>query len=919
MTSGIGPDLFGREAELAELRLALDGAGPARGVVMSGQAGAGKTMLLRAVVAEAAARGFVVLSAVASSAESRLSYAGLADLIGGVLDDVLDDLPAPQSTALQVALLRASGGAVDARTVYAGFLSVLRRLALRQPVLVAVDDLQWMDGPSARTVAFAVRRLVAEPVALIATRRLGEPTPADISGGLGGTVATLSVGPLGRDALARILRSADGGLPVPLVYRLCQVSAGNPLVALELARAARRLPVLPLADEPLPMPEEIGALVRDRLSHLGRDARRFLLLVAAGPQSRLSSVCQAFGDPDSAGKALDELRAAGVVTVRGERIDFGHPLFGSICYSDAVPAQRAEAHRRLAAQAVDVEHRARQLALASAGPDEKIAALLEEASVAASGRGAPDAAAELLSRALHMTPGNRPVDTARRMAAAGTEMMRAGDWPGARSLLSAAAQQAPLPALRATALLALAWGTYRDDGPVAARRILIEAQVAAADGPVPLKAAVYRALAWMDLLAGSLQDASRLARTGVVLAEQVGAEQVVSDALMAFCIAEFASGNGLDEALLERACALCEVTDPCNAGVWAPVLRMWAGDHDGARALLDTLAQARHLGDETVGASASYWLAELDWRCGNWEAAQRYLGDWASLAETGGARLARSLALAVRAYLLAPTGDTDTARVCATEALELAGGTDNRHPVALSKAALGFVELTAGDVVAAADALQGLRELLDRDGVVDPGIYLFAADEVEACLGAGRLDRAAATTAWLRAGAQRTGRPWGTAMAARCEGLLAGADGDLASAVARLTDALNAHQDVGMPFERGRTLLLLGVAQRRARRRADARQTLGEAVAVFNGLGARPWAARAAGEVERIGGRRPVGAGELTPAESRVAALAAAGLRNREISQKLYISEKTVDSTLSHVYLKLGVRSRAQLASRMGH
>lgn len=252
------------------------------------------------------------------------------------------------------------------------------------------------------------------------------------------------------------------------------------------------------------------------------------------------------------------------------------------------------------------------------------------------------------------------------------------------------------------------------------------------------------------------------------------------------------------------------------------------------------------------------------------------------------------------------------------EALGLAGRTDNRHPVALSKAALGFVELTAGNMTGAADALHGLRELLDRDGVIDPGVYLFAADEVEACLGAGRTDRAAAATASLGAAVRRTGRPWGVAMAARCEGLLAAAAGDLPTAVARLAEALDAHEKLGMPFERGRSLLLLGMAQRRARRRADARQSLGEAVAVFDGLGARPWAVRAAGESRLIGGRRPAGAGELTAAEHRVATLAASGLRNREISEKLFVSEKTVDSTLSHVYVKLGVRSRTELAGRLG-
>lgn len=911
-------DLVGREPELAALRLVLDGVVAARGVVLSGQAGVGKTALLRTVIAEALSRDFVVLSTVASAAETRLSYAGLADLVGAVFDGVVDELPEPQSTALQVALLRVSGQVVDAHTVCAGFLSILRCLTSRSPVLVAVDDLQWMDDPSSRALAFALRRLGDEPVVLVATRRVGGPTAAHITAGLGGDITTLPVRALGRDALARIVRLADGGLPLPLVHRLCQVSGGNPLVVLELARAVRRLPVLPSVDETLPVPEEIGALIRDRLAGLSRGARRLLLLVAAGPQGGLRSVCEAFGDADDAGEALSELRAAGMLAVAGERIELGHPLFGSICYSDAVPAQRAEAHRRLACGTGDPEGRARHLALASAGPDEEIAAQLEEAAVAASARGAPESAAELLLLALKMTPADRPAETARRMAAAGTEVMRAGDWPSARGLLRAAADQAPSPDGRAQALLTLAWGTYRDDGPAGAREILAEAHAAAADAPARLRAAVYRASAWMDLVGGSLVEGSRLARIGVVLAEQAGADQVLSDALTAFCMAEFAGGYGLDEALLERACALRVVTDPCNAGVWAGVLRMWAGDHAGARVLADTLADARQRGDETVAASASYWMAELEWRCGNWPAADCYLADWASLAQSGGARLARSIALSMRAYLLAATGETDAARTSAVEASELAGGTGNRHPVALSKAAMGFVELTAGDMTGAADALHGLRELLDRDGVIDPGVYLFAADEVEACLGAGRTERAAAMTASLGAAAERTGRPWGVAMAARCEGLLAAASGDLPTAVARLAEALDIHERVGMPFERGRGLLLLGMAQRRARRRSDARQSLGEATAVFERLGARPWAARAAGESRLIGGRRPAGVGELTAAEQRVASLAASGLRNREISEKLFISEKTVDSTLSHVYVKLGVRSRTELAGRIG-
>jgi len=235
--------------------------------------------------------------------------------------------------------------------------------------------------------------------------------------------------------------------------------------------------------------------------------------------------------------------------------------------------------------------------------------------------------------------------------------------------------------------------------------------------------------------------------------------------------------------------------------------------------------------------------------------------------------------------------------------------------VAINLWVLGFLDLSTGELAAADRHLSRADEIGERIGLVEPGQWRFHADHIEALVGLGELERAAALCARLEERGRAVDRPWALATAARCRGLIAAAQGDLEAAVTECERALVEHGRLPVPFERARTLLVLGQVERRARRKRAARESLAAALAVFEQLGAPLWVKRARAELARIGGRTPAGS-ELTASEARVAALVAQGRTNKEAAAELFLSVNTVETTLRHVYAKLGVRSRAELARR---
>jgi hypothetical protein len=435
----------GRERELATLRSFFAARAGRRALVLEGDAGAGKTTLWQAGASLAAAAGHRVLRSAPAAAEARLSFAALGDLLDGVLDT--SRLPEPQRRALEVALLRREpdGPPPDARTIGAALRSIVRALAARSPVTLAIDDVQWLDEPSRGALEFALRRLDGAPVAVLLARRdAAAPLP------LGLTAAQrVAVGPLGLAPLHRVLRGQLGvAFPRPVLRRIHAAAGGNPFFALELGRALQRRGAVS-GDDPLPLPPTPQEVVAERLQALPEDVQRGLELLAGLFDRRLAVA------HEIAPGLLDAAVAAGVLAIRGERYEFAHPLLESAVYAAMGPERRLEVHARLARETIGDEERALHLALGTAAPDVRVADELAACSRRALERGAAHAAGRLAEHAARLTP---DAETAgHRLVAAAARYAQAGDIARCGALMDdLVARTGPGP-LRAQALSLLAW------------------------------------------------------------------------------------------------------------------------------------------------------------------------------------------------------------------------------------------------------------------------------------------------------------------------------------------------------------------------------------------------------------------------------------------------------------------------------
>ena len=419
-------DVIGRAAELGVIQdfLADIEHGP-RALVLSGEAGIGKTVLWEAGVAEARGRFDSILTCRGVEAEASLSFAGLSELLGDVLDDVGPSLAPPRRQALEVALLLAEPGetAPDAHAIGLAVLDVLRALAERGQVLVALDDIQWLDPASAGALQIALRRLRDEPLRLLATLRLGPElagSPVQLDRSFPhGQLGQLTVGPLSLAALHQLLEERLGlELTRPELARVQEATAGNPFFALELGRELVRTNTRPAPGQALRVPESLRELLGGRLARLPGETLDVLLLVAALARPTVELVAATYGERERVLEALEGAVEEAVVELDDESVRFAHPLLGSICYERAPVWKRRAVHRALASAVKDVEERARHLALAAEGPDEAIAAELDAGAEHAVARGAPTAAAELCELAAQLTPADPALDRNRRMRAA---------------------------------------------------------------------------------------------------------------------------------------------------------------------------------------------------------------------------------------------------------------------------------------------------------------------------------------------------------------------------------------------------------------------------------------------------------------------------------------------------------------------
>ncbi|MCW2628138.1 MAG: transcriptional regulator, luxR family [Mycobacterium sp.] len=883
------------------------------GFVIEGEAGIGKTTLWLAAHDEARARGFQVLSARVGETESVLAYAAVADLLGDIDPAILERLPDVQRGAVDRVLLRASsdGAATDQRVVAAAFASVVNRLAADSPVLIAIDDGQWLDRSSQDVVAFAARRFKAR-VGLLFTER------SDADGASAVTWLHLSrpdgiervrVGPLSLGGLhALISARLDRSFPRPAMVRIAEISGGNPFYALELAHA---IDVGAASSEPV-LPGTLAELMRLRIGRLDPDARQLLLAAAADANPTVELVARVTGNTvECAVELLEEAKNKGIIVIDGDLVRFAHPLFARSVYTDASPAQRRAVHRSLAAAAILPELKARHMALSASRADPEVLNALDKAAGSARARGAPAAAAEMIDLAIGLGG-----DTPTRRIRAATNHLQAGNPESARTVLEPSVDQLPAGRLRTTAFNLLAAVQIHDNSFVRAAALLRQA-LSDVDVNDALYVQTLLLLSFAQLNAGEFGESLRNAEQAVASSDELGVLALRSRVLALWVTVSFMCGRGLDEASLYRALELEDPDDDApiafRASANSALLLAYTGSLD--KALTQMQAVGRRCverGAETDMMFVAVFSALIYiWR-GEFHNAQLLADEATERAQQLGGDHMRVVAMTVQTAVAAYIGNEGEAREAGQAALDLAQQHGSPRLADWSTISLGFLEVSLGNYV---DAMARLQPVVSRFDDV-PGTEIITSayipDAVEAMVAAGHHADAEPLIAALERNGERLGRSWMLAIGARCRGIWLAAQGDVEAAARKAQDAMAEHDRLPMPFERARTQLLLGQLQRRQRQKESARATLREALQAFDAMGTPLWADRARAELARAD-VAPTHDLALTPSEQRVAELAASGMTNRNVAAALFISPKTVEANLARIYRKLGISSRAEL------
>jgi DNA-binding CsgD family transcriptional regulator len=879
---------------------------------IEGEPGIGKTTLWSAAQQAARARGFLVLAARATAAESVQAYTTLAELLTGIEPATWSDLPAPQRAALDQILSRTRlpGAATDQRAVAAAFLSVVEGLAETRPVLLAVDDVQWLDPSSVHVLAYTARRL-SRPVGFLGSVRTegGGDTAGWFQLHRPDAVYRITLRPLSARALQTVVtQHLGGGISRAKMERIYQISGGNPFYAIELAR------VFDDSAEKL-LPSSLADLVQARLEGLEPDVLDPLLAAACVAVPTVEVVgAAAVADHDRVVELLEVAEHHGIIVIEGNRIRFTHPLLATGVYTKASPQRRRQMHRRLADIVDESELRARHLALATTSGDAETLLPLDDAATTAHARGAPAAAAELLELAIALGG-----DTPERRIRLASHYFDGGEPGRARTLLETTIAGMPPGQARAEALYMLAVVRFMDDGYLDAVQLIQSALDEDAPGGPP-EVAMLTTLSYGLYMSGEPEAAERRAEEAVSRAERLGVPGLLSQALGARATIRFFCGGGIDEPSMQTALRL-EDHDTFTPVMLRPsvehsLMLACTGELDAAYDLMREVEQrCVDKGEEGELVFVDFYVALTRiWR-GDFAAAKRVAEDVTELARQLGGGFPAMLSLVLQAWLAVYDGSEDVARLALADAIDASKRSGTAWHEDWSLTALGLLEVSLGNYGAALNALEPLLSRHAPDSTeINAAAYL--PDAVEALVEQGRLAEAEPLTQALERNGRRLDRAWMLAVGARCRAMVLAAQGELTGAVTAAQQAMEHHDGLAMPFERARTQLLLGRLQRRHRMKG-ATTTLRAALAAFEQLGTPLWAGRArallAGDdatEDALGG--------LSDAERRVAELAASGMTNRDVSEALFISAKTVEATLARVYRKLGIRSRAELGRTMG-
>jgi len=905
--------IIGRDAGLSRLRALVDPALPASQVLLvTGEAGMGKSVLLADAAERARAAGIRVLSVTGRESESRLAFAGLHQLLRPVLPAAAG-LPGRQAQALLAALgLSADPGPADPLLTGVAVLTLLSDLSGRSPVLVLADDAHWLDRSSLDALAFAASRLDAERVVLLAGARGQAPPPGFDRG-----FPELHLEPLSARDAGLLL---DGQPRPPRGQARAQVlaqAAGNPMALIELATVIADDPAASRrwAAEPLPLTDRLSAVLTSRFAALPEPTQAALLLAAVADDPDLGAAVGQGSWPDA--RALAPAEQLGLVKVDRAGLQFSHPLVRSAIYHSAPFARRAAAHRELAGALPDQpDRRAWHLAAAALHPDEQVASLLEATAAQARRRGGAAAAALALERAAELSPG--PEDQARRLVAAASAAVSTGQADWVQDLTSRALAVTADPELRLTARHDAGWAlAYSGRRSAALPALISVAEEASRDLPD---------LAW-DALAdaakvvyhsgepASCQAVGRvlglLENQGPRSASQgprdVGPHRLWIQA----CIDPFGSRSELIRYL--REISPSPLDEPA---LWRVGSAAWLLDESDLAITLLQEAMQRLQAPGTQGTSGP-GLTALGWLfidTGRWDEALEAAAEAAGLAEANQMELVAAGADLIAATVLAMRADSGAAGRHADRAFGHADLAESGFVAARARRALGIAALADGNYLL---AFTQLRQLFSEEGAPVHNIfsYLGVADMAAAAV---RADRRMEGQDVLDRALSHLG---GTA-SPRLEQLIARARGILAC-----PDAAEAHFDRGLadpagdqwPFERAQLRLDYAEWLRRRRRINDAKPVLTQALGTFRRLGARSWAQRTEAELRACGVAvgdapgEPDALWELTPQQRQIVRLASDGLTNREIGDRLFLSPRTVSSHLYRSYPKLGVADRHQL------
>jgi DNA-binding CsgD family transcriptional regulator len=883
---------------------------PERVFVLWGEAGIGKSVLWEAGVEVARVRGFVILCARASEAEAQLLFAGLSDLLETVDSAVWADLPAPQRLALEVALGRAESEASRSEplAVSAGLLGVLRLLSARGRLVVAVDDLPRLDHASAAALAFAARRLADEDIRYLVTRRGGRPSELERVLDPQGVVRR-ELGPLSFGAVNQLLSDRlNRSLPRRVVRQVFETSRGNALFAVELGRALieRGLPEIGAA---LPVPELLEELFGARVAALSPDVRRALL---AGALSGGLTAEELAGVVDPL--AIEDAQTAGVVIVEGARVRAAHPLLAAAASRQSSAVERRDLHLALAEAVHDPLLRARHRAIAATTPDSELARELTAAAARAAAVGVAGDAAELGGHALRLTPiGDRERDA--RLLTLARYLFAAGELARGRELVNGRIDALAPGPTRAVAYLLLAEAAPRLDQEEHLARAIAES---AADPGLHAQALAVRVGNRVAMGVERIDEAERMAEEAVTSSRSAGPDEERRP-LVALAWTRILRGCAIDD-LLRRS----EELPPTSLSLYESSVERPAGVRLACRGELararevfrSLLTRADERGESRSGSVFIVQLCEVELRAGDTSEAARVLEEWDQW--TAMEPDAWVLGNRLQAILAALRGEPARALEFAAQVLEPADSSTPQWDGLEAARATGIAALLEREPERASTTLGTIWEHTLRAGVDEPGAFPVAGDLVEALVELGRPEAANEVIQRLGRLASEQQHPWGLATLKRSTGAVRLAEGYDDAAAAQIAQASANYAALGLGFESARAQLYLGRIQRRAKKRAAARHSLEQARSVFERLGCTGWAQATSAELDRISGRRAAPAGDLTASERRVAELVASGLSNKEVAAQMFVSVHTVGTHLRSVYAKLGVRSRTQLARRLG-